>query len=85
MRGDATQFDVQFMHRLMAAEGAPERASYLLHLLGGFMDKLQSKVAYAGGLPFVQVPARFLAFGAEDGVAASYIGQHGMQASAGIA
>ena len=74
MRGDAAELCGQVLGGGAGVERGVEGVEDLADLLGGFVDEFEAVVEDAGVSPGVEVRAGFLGLGAEDGVAAAYVG-----------
>jgi hypothetical protein len=55
------------------------------HVVGRFVGEFEAEVVDACFAPQIEIRARFLGFGSEDGVAAAYIGKHGVGDSGVVA
>src|SRR5476651_2304675 len=73
------------MRGTAAVERIAERLRDRRHLSPRFMREFQPELVDAGGAPVVEMSAGFLRLGAEDGIAAAYVGHHRMRAACRVA
>ena len=74
MGGDAAELGGQVLGGDAGVERCVEGVVNFADLRCGFVDEFEAVVDDAGVSPRVEVGAGFLGFGAEDGIAAAYIG-----------
>src|SRR5450755_4012310 len=73
------------MRGTAAFERVAERLCDSRHLNSRFMREFQAELVDAGRPPLVEMCARFLRLGAEDGISAAYVGHHRMRAASRVA
>ena len=74
---------MEFLGRRAAGEEVRERPADAGNLIRRLVDKLDPEMPDSRREPFRQMQARFLRFGAKDGVAAADVGHHRMRAAVG--
>ena len=84
LRGGAAKFRGKFVTGRASADYGLKSLEHLAHLLARFMHKFQTEMADSGLFPRVQVAAGFLGLRAENSVAATHVGQHGMRPAFGV-